>query len=396
MKIDLTKVLAYSKDCLQSRAQMRAIMMDMYPGMIRDINILLDVYESGVPKKIKNDGSITDALYAQYVQKIVNDYGMQEQCAVIGLNAWIDVCLGKGTSSTINYAPSCGDTTEGNYTNSIANGSSKRAKNMPAMGKSSDYKTAYLSKGTVEISKYVGSNQADIVIPTEINGKKVLGIGEMAFYQCNEIQQVIIPEGVKYLKGGAFAECSNLKTIKLPTTLENIGVRKSYSLLHAMDYINSLGVKGIFEGTAISEIDLPNSIMEIPANCFSGCKELRKVQFPDNLKLIGYSAFRNCKKITEIQLPVSVEEIGSGAFSGCTKLSNVELNEGLERIEEEAFEKCTALKEIKIPNSVRIFGENIFKRGRGGNKNILIKCSLFSFAYSYAEKNNLQIDDSIG
>ena len=398
MEIDLTKVLEYSKDCLQNRAQMRSIMMDMYPGMTRDMNILLDVYESGVPRKIKNDGNITDAQYVQYVQKIVNDYGIQEQWAVIGLNAWIDVFLGEGTSVTINYAPSCRDTAGGNNTNSIANVSSKPAKNMSSMGKTSDYKTAYLSKGTVEISKYVGVDQADIVIPTEINGKKVLGIGEMAFYQCEEIQQVIIPEGVEYLKAGAFAECSNLKKIILPTTLENIGEvqRRTHNLRILRDYITRSSIKGIFEGTAINEIDLPNLIREIPENCFSGCKELRKVQFPDDLKLIGYGAFKNCKNITEIQLPSFVEEIGKFAFFGCTKLFKVEINDGLNRIEDEAFEKCTAIKEIKIPRTVQEFGDDIFKCGHGGNKKILIKCSRFSEAYFYAEKNNLQIDDSMG
>lgn len=91
MDIDLSKVIGYSRDSLQSRALMRSIMLDLYPGKTRKMNILLSVYERGVPRKIKNDGNITDAKYAQYIQNIVDDYGIQKQWAVAGLNAWIDV-----------------------------------------------------------------------------------------------------------------------------------------------------------------------------------------------------------------------------------------------------------------------------------------------------------------
>ena len=60
MDIDLSKVIGYSRDSLQSRALMRSIMLDLYPGKTREMNVLLDVYESGVPRKIKNDGNITE------------------------------------------------------------------------------------------------------------------------------------------------------------------------------------------------------------------------------------------------------------------------------------------------------------------------------------------------
>ena len=51
--IDLGKVLGYSKDCLQSRSLMRAVILDLYPGQTREMNVLLDVYESGVPREIE-------------------------------------------------------------------------------------------------------------------------------------------------------------------------------------------------------------------------------------------------------------------------------------------------------------------------------------------------------
>ena len=266
MDIDLSKVIGYSRDSLQSRALMRSIMLDLYPGKTREMNVLLDVYESGVPRKIKNDGNITDAKYAQYIQKIVDDYGMQEQWAVVGLNAWIDVCLGKGTAATIMYRvvtvpsnggnASNGNTVGGGYTNPIVHNNSAPINNTPVQGNASDYEIADLGNGTIEIKKFVGFDQADTIIPTEISGKKVVGIRSGAFQQCKGIKQLIIPEGIEYVEDGAFADCSNLIKIVLPNALSRIGNQNSRSI--------GLGHKGAFQGTAISEIDLPNLIKVIP------------------------------------------------------------------------------------------------------------------------------------
>ena len=70
MEIELSKVIAYSKDCLQSRALMRSIMLDLYPGRTLEMNVLLCIYESGVPLEIKNNGNISEEQYKRYIKKI--------------------------------------------------------------------------------------------------------------------------------------------------------------------------------------------------------------------------------------------------------------------------------------------------------------------------------------
>lgn len=71
MDIDLSKVIGYSKDSLKSRTLMRAIMKDLYPDKTREMNVLLDIYESGVPKEIRNNGIISSEQYQQYVERIL-------------------------------------------------------------------------------------------------------------------------------------------------------------------------------------------------------------------------------------------------------------------------------------------------------------------------------------
>ena len=363
MNIDLSKVIGYSRDSLQSRALMRSIMLDLYPGRTKEMNVLLDVYESGVPRKIKNDGNITDEKYAQYIQKIVDDYGMQEQWAVVGLNAWIDVCLGKGTAATLKYrvfvAPTnSGNTSQGNvagggYTNPIIHNTHVNASPVVVQGKSEDYEIRDLGNGTAEIKKYNGFDQEDTLIPTEIGGKQIVAIGEEAFKSCVGIKRLIIPEGIVSIEEGAFSECNNLHSVVLPTTLRKLGGRA-----------DGYG-KGVFQETNIGSINLPNAIKEIGPNTFCNCKQLANVQLPDNLAIIGNYAFQNCTSLKDVQLNEGLTKIGAGAFAGCSQLLRV-----------------------TIPSTVVKFGVGIF----GYYSGVTARCYPGSKAIEYCRNNRIGIE----
>ena len=85
----------------------------------------------------------------------------------------------------------------------------------------------------------------------------------------------------------------------------------------------------------LEEINIPESMLEIPNYCFVDCFELKKVIFPKNSKLesIGISAFWGCKSLKEIDLPKSLKEIKPHAFrySGLEKiiLPELKLNQGV-------------------------------------------------------------------
>ena len=95
----------------------------------------------------------------------------------------------------------------------------------------------------------------------------------------------------------------------------------------------------------LEEINIPESMLEIPNYCFVDCFELKKVIFPKNSKLrfIGTSAFWGCKNLKEIDLPKSLKEIGPHAFrySGLEKITlpELKLNYGV-------FLFCKNLKEV--------------------------------------------------
>mgnify|MGYP000376889993 FL=1 len=60
---------------------------------------------------------------------------------------------------------------------------------------------------------------------------------------------------------------------------------------------------------------MPDSIEEIGAYAFEGCKGLAEVKLPSGVKRIEYGAFSDMN-ISEIIVPKSVEYIGNEAFEG--------------------------------------------------------------------------------
>ena len=69
------------------------------------------------------------------------------------------------------------------------------------------------------ISEIVGK----VEIPSEIEGKKVLKIGDSAFYQCYGMREVTFPETLTYIGNNAFQECTGLKSITIPDNVTSTG-----------------------------------------------------------------------------------------------------------------------------------------------------------------------------
>lgn len=97
-----------------------------------------------------------------------------------------------------------------------------------------DYVYTVLDDGTVEITDYTGS-ATDLTIPAVIDGKTVTRIGSTAFYYCNTLVRVTIPEGVTHIGSQAFFECTSLTNITIPDSVTNI----SYSVFENSAYYNN-------------------------------------------------------------------------------------------------------------------------------------------------------------
>lgn len=121
------------------------------------------------------------------------------------------------------------------------------------------------------ITKYLG-NKTELVIPDEIDGVKVVGIGR-----------------------GAFGN-KNLTALTLPKHLE------------FTEY-------GSFSNNSFSKIEFPESMKSIGSYSFNNNKNLREVVFNEGLEEIGNHAFINDKLLSgSLVIPSTVEWVGPSAF----------------------------------------------------------------------------------
>lgn len=193
-----------------------------------------------------------------------------------------------------------------------------------------------------EISGCYDGLSGDIYIGAYHNGKKVLGIKENAFANCEGITSIHLLDGILKIEAGAFKGCTNLVSIEMPSTV--ITMEDS-----------------VFEGCeSLESIILPNDLKKMGNKIFKDCTSLKEVTFGDNLETIGKGAFLNCSSLESVSLPDSLLLISDEAFKNCVALVNVTLGESLEEIGAKAFSNCKLLKEIILPKSLLIIGSSAF------------------------------------
>lgn len=115
--------------------------------------------------------------------------------------------------------------------------------------------------------------KGDVYIGAYYDGKKVLGIKEGAFKNCENITSVYLLDGILAIEDEAFAGCTNLEKIEMPSTLIRLG----------------------------------NSV-------FEDCESLEQITLPASLEKMGNKVFAGCKDLKELLLPESVIVMGSGVF----------------------------------------------------------------------------------
>ena len=197
----------------------------------------------------------------------------------------------------------------------------------------SEYDYQILDDGTIEIIYYYGCDEV-IIIPSEIDGRKVTGIKGFNLSNKENIKSITIPDGVTSIGDSAFSGCRSLTDITIP------------------DSVTSIGCEAFYNCSSLTNITIPDGVTSIEYGTFYDCSSLTNITIPDSVTSIECEAFYNCSSLTNITIPDGVTSIESETFYNCQSLSNIDISNSLISIGMDAFAHCKNLKNIKIPDSV--------------------------------------------
>lgn len=228
-----------------------------------------------------------------------------------------------------------------------------------------------------------------------------------------KIEKLIIDEGIKLLPLAIFSNLTDLKEVKVPSTLTKLPNYifyncKSLEKIHIPDSVTCIGSEAFFNCNSLKEIKIGKGVKSIGKNTFGNCfslkdiflssdnlyfslkdgilydkqisklvlappKAVSNVTIPKTVTTIGTLAFANCKDLKQLRIPYNVKEISDGAFYNCINLKSISFaqNSKCKKISDYveynkkrdsfskiygAFENCKSLTSILFPESLETIG----------------------------------------
>ena len=206
----------------------------------------------------------------------------------------------------------------------------------PYSGENNNYADALTTFGVNIVSNTYADGKGVI----EFDGD-VTVIGDTAFWDCDNIKNIILPNSITTIGGISFCDCDNLEVITIPESVTTIGSANWYGggqTFRSCDNLREFrgkfatedgrcliidNVLTSFAAAGLTEYVIPHSVTTIGNHAFIDCIKLESITIPDSVTKIGRFAFGYCNSLINLTIPDSVTEIGYAAFYGCISLTSV-------------------------------------------------------------------------
>ena len=175
-------------------------------------------------------------------------------------------------------------------------------------GRAGESNAAYVVLGTWFPRAYQAVSAAfsgDLTIPAYIDGLPVRKINEAAFIACTNLKSVKIPSTVREIGPRAFSDCWNLTNVTFASD----------------SALATVGEGAFTNCTSLASIKFPKTLSRLGANCFHGCISLADVYFSGNAPrlvvpeaadkpVLGEMIFRNSGYCERFKVHISKNTCG--------------------------------------------------------------------------------------
>lgn len=223
-----------------------------------------------------------------------------------------------------------------------------------------------ITEGVTSLARgvfYEDDALSSVVLPSTLTT-----IGEYAFAECKGLTSIAIPANVTTIGNNAFNKCSALTAITIPAKVTTIGeyAFQYCSMLETVDMkpqtMTSIGRNAFDVCEKLTSFRVPEGITELGQSVFWGCKALQELTLPSTLTSLGVTVCRGCESLTSISFPAGLTTIGEGAFRECKQLGNITLPAALTSLGTYAFYQCETTESVTFLGNgdVTLPGESQF------------------------------------
>ena len=245
---------------------------------------------------------------------------------------------------------------------------------------SSDENGILFNKNKTIIESYpAGKIETKYTIPD------VISIQDYAFYGCDNIQSIRIPEGIQSIGDYAFAGSNSLEEIIIMATevtrigehafmtVKTGGTNVFYSEdCQAMDdyaennanEANFIPIKGTWDISAEGEGNSVTAYLSEGTLYIQGQGKMKDF----TITLQPWYDLRG--NITKVEIGEGITNIGKNTFQGSNNLEKITIPNTVTEIGETAFFNCESLSQIIIPEGITDIGISVFKTGKLGKTDV--------------------------